>query len=104
MIVGFRLREIVEWCVRRPALQCSILSVQCSDDGYESQTSQDIVKSTQGLIKIAPLGNGYPSSLKYIIVAKHNPPPAESPAKTIFSGGILRSIMSRMYEETASWS
>lgn len=40
-----------------------------------------IVKSTQGLMRIAPDGRGYPSSRRYNKVARQSPPPALSPAK-----------------------
>lgn len=43
-------------------------------------------KSTQGLIKTAPAGNGKLLSLKTVRRDKTIPPPAESPARTIVDG------------------
>lgn len=40
-----------------------------------------MVRSTQGLMTIAPAGRGYPSSRRYMRVASVKPPPALSPAK-----------------------
>ena len=46
------------------------------------------VRSTQGLIKTAPAGIGKPMSHKIAKTLIHIPPPAESPANTIFEEGI----------------
>lgn len=45
------------------------------------------VKSTQGLMRTPPAGNGLPRSRSTVNNERHKPAPAESPATTIFSGG-----------------
>jgi len=84
-----------------------------SYDAFDSQDSQLIVKSknksairqthqtqinspTQGDINMAEDGRGYLLSRRYIKRASDNPPPALSPATTMFSGGMHRSSVNRM--------
>lgn len=46
------------------------------------------VRSTQGLMRTAPAGCSMPRSLRTVRALRQRPPPAESPAMTIFEGGI----------------
>lgn len=69
--------------VRRPALTRPAVRTTVSDEvNRAGPRATHIVKSTQGLMRMAPEGSGYPSSRRYIINARQRPPPALSPAKT----------------------
>lgn len=47
---------------------------------------KECVKSTQGDIRTPPAGRGSPRSRRMVRRARERPPPAESPAMTIFDG------------------